>query len=94
MTRYVERHAKVSTILNVDGAGGITGKEVMAVDPHVDPRETIAAMHAVLDALHDSLRTVGTCIAISREQIASSRALLAAVTTAALPTPRAAMMTP
>jgi len=36
--------------LNVDGAGGITGKEVMAVDPHVDARETIAAMHAVLES--------------------------------------------
>lgn len=55
----------------------------MAVDPHVDARETIAAMQAVLDAVHDSLRTVGTCIAISREQIASSRALLAAVMVAA-----------
>jgi len=61
---------------------GISEEELMAVDPHIDAHETIAAMRAVLDAVHDSLRSVGTCIAISREQIASSRALLAAVTVA------------
>ena len=59
----------------------------MPVNPHLHPHDTIAAMREVLNALDDSLRTVRACIAISREQIASSRALLA-VTSAAAPKSR------